>query len=233
MPAGVPLGKRELPPPPQAVHSKTRSIVSARLKPSPSRRRRTTRLPIIVRASNQSNCCRAGWRPQTLGLGGSGKPSAGGIPTERAVVVTVAVASTEDAPSSTMELGETKQEAAGGAPAHVSTTDWANPPSGASFKEKAADVPADMVCSVVKVPIEKSCPTPARVTTCGLSGASSLIVSAPFRVPPALGVNVTLIMQLAPTATESPRVFVWAKSPLALMLLMVSGALPLLVRVTV
>ena len=59
-----------------------------------------------------------------------------------------------------------------------------------------------------------------------------MIVSAPFRMPPALGVNVILIMQLAPRATEIPQVFVWAKSPLAVMLVTARGVLPGLLSVT-
>lgn len=76
-------------------------------------------------------------------------------------------------------------------------------------------------------------PSPLKPTVWGLPGASSVIASVPLRFPGTVGVNVTLIVQETPAATESPQVFVWAKSPLALMLLMVSGALPLLVRVTV
>jgi len=76
-------------------------------------------------------------------------------------------------------------------------------------------------------------PSPLKATVCGLPGASSATVRVPLRFSGTVGVNVTLTVQETPAATESPQVFVWAKSPLALMLLMVSGALPLLVRVTV
>ena len=46
---------------------------------------------------------------------------------------------------------------------------------------------------------------------CGLLGALSVSVSEPVRVPAAVGVNFTLIVQLAPTAMELPQVPVPAK----------------------
>ena len=56
-------------------------------------------------------------------------------------------------------------------------------------------------------------------------------------LPPfAAGVNVTLMVQFAPVATEPPQLLVWAKSPLLMpvmaMLVMVSGPLPVFVSVT-
>ena len=47
-----------------------------------------------------------------------------------------------------------------------------------------------------------------------------------------LGVNVTLIWHLAFPARGLPHVFVWPKSPDAVMLVILSGALPELVIVT-
>ena len=64
----------------------------------------------------------------------------------------------------------------------------------------------------------------------------SVTVSAAVRVPVALGVKVTLIVQFAPAARLVPQVFVSAKSPLLdpvmAMLEMVSVAEPMLLRVT-
>jgi hypothetical protein len=40
-----------------------------------------------------------------------------------------------------------------------------------------------------------------------------VIVTAAVRLPPAVGLNVTLIVQLAPPATLPPHVFVSEKSP--------------------
>jgi hypothetical protein len=67
----------------------------------------------------------------------------------------------------------------------------------------------------------------------GLPATSSLIRSSPTMSPVVLGVIVTLIVQLAPAANmlgPSWQVLVWAKSPLMVMLLMVSGASPLFAR---
>ena len=63
----------------------------------------------------------------------------------------------------------------------------------------------------------------------------SEIVTVALRVPIAIGVKVTLIVQLAPTATELPHVFVCAKSPalapVMAMLLMLNVVLPVLLNV--
>ena len=57
-------------------------------------------------------------------------------------------------------------------------------------------------------------PLPARATVVGLLTALLVIVRAPVRLPLAVGRNVTLTVQEAPTARLVPQVFVWAKSPL-------------------
>jgi len=54
----------------------------------------------------------------------------------------------------------------------------------------------------------------------------------PLRTPAAVGLKVTLIVQLAPALRAVPQLFVWEKSPLAAMLLIANPALPLLVKVT-
>lgn len=78
-------------------------------------------------------------------------------------------------------------------------------------------------------------PVPERGIDCGLFVALSEIVTVPVRVPVAVGVKLTLMVQFAPAATVLPQVPVppKAKSPLIVRLLMVSEALPVLVRVTV
>lgn len=48
-----------------------------------------------------------------------------------------------------------------------------------------------------------------------------------------MGVKVTLMVQLAPTATEAPQVFVTAKGTVVVMLEMVNGPWPELVRLTI
>jgi len=59
-----------------------------------------------------------------------------------------------------------------------------------------------------------------------------VIVTAPVRVPAAVGLKVTLSVQLALTATLDLQVFVWEKSPLAVMLVMLRVALPVFLSVT-
>ena len=51
-------------------------------------------------------------------------------------------------------------------------------------------------------------PTPLSVTFCGLPAALSVMLNAAVRVPDAVGLNLTLILQLAPAANEVPQVVV-------------------------
>ena len=53
-------------------------------------------------------------------------------------------------------------------------------------------------------------PVPDKLAVCGLPVALSVSVIVPVRVPAAVGVNVTLMEQLAPAASEVPQVLVWA-----------------------
>jgi len=78
------------------------------------------------------------------------------------------------------------------------------------------------VCGVLVVPITCSgklnlvgdketagrVPMPLRATVCGLLGASSVMVTAPLRLPAVVGLKVTLRVQLAPAATLAPQVLV-------------------------
>ena len=78
-------------------------------------------------------------------------------------------------------------------------------------------------------------PVPVRVTDWGLPGALSAIVIEAARLKMAVGVNVTLIVQVPFAATDPPQVLVWAKSPALVpvteMPVMVKLAFPMLVRV--
>src|SRR3989441_3346804 len=84
-------------------------------------------------------------------------------------------------------------------------------------------------------------PVPVSDTDCGLPAASSVMVTVAVRALAAVGVNVRLRRQLAPTTTVAPFVQVvpaaMAKSPgfepARAMLVMLRVAVPLLVRVTV
>ena len=51
-------------------------------------------------------------------------------------------------------------------------------------------------------------PVPVRLTVWGLAGALSAIVTEAVRLPLAEGVKVTLIVQVAPAATELPQLLV-------------------------
>jgi hypothetical protein len=75
-------------------------------------------------------------------------------------------------------------------------------------------------------------PVPVRLTVWVGGLALSVMVTAPVLVPTAVGLKVTLMVQLPPAATREPQVFVWEKSPLALMLLMLRVVLPVFLSVT-
>lgn len=88
--------------------------------------------------------------------------------------------------------------------------------------------------SLVGVPARlKSAPVPLSDTVCGLFCAPSLIVSAPERIPDAVGVNVTLMVQLEPGARVAGQLLVCANPPVTWMLFRFSAALPLLVTAMV
>ena len=57
-------------------------------------------------------------------------------------------------------------------------------------------------------------PVPVRLAVRGLPVALSVMVTVALRVPAAVGLKVTLMVQLAPTARLVPQVLVEAKSPL-------------------
>lgn len=63
--------------------------------------------------------------------------------------------------------------------------------------------------------------------------ALSVMTTDPVTLPGAVGVKVTLMAQLAPTATEAPQVLVAVKGPVVVILVMVNAAPPELVRVIV
>ena len=82
-------------------------------------------------------------------------------------------------------------------------------------------------CGVLEAPV------PVSDTFCGLLEAESVSVSVPVRVPPAVGVKVTLTVQLAPAARLLPQLLVCEKSPLVVMELNVTAPAVSLVAVTV
>ena len=80
-----------------------------------------------------------------------------------------------------------------------------------------------------------STPEPVRLIVCGLPIAVSVTWTEALRPPVARGANVTVIVHLAPAFNEDGQLFVCAKSvgfaPVILMLLIVTAAVPVLVRV--
>jgi len=74
-------------------------------------------------------------------------------------------------------------------------------------------------------------PVPVRFTVWGLPLALSVTVIVPVCVPVAVGVNLTLIEQFAPAASEAPQVVVSEYCELATMLLIVREAVPEFVSV--
>jgi hypothetical protein len=135
-------------------------------------------------------------------------------------------------------LGETVHVDSEGAPVQVKVTAWLNPPSPPTLKVYVVDCPGEAVCDDEEpegIASVKSSPVPLMLTACVLPSTSlllSVMVRVPVRVPLPPGVKVTLNVQLAPPATLSPQVLVWAKSPLTATLLMLSGAPPVFFNVT-
>ena len=79
-------------------------------------------------------------------------------------------------------------------------------------------------------------PVPLKATLCGLPAALSVTLTVDVRVPVLVGVNTTLIVQLALLASVDPQVFVCVKSrrspPVSLMPINDSVDVPVLVTVT-
>ena len=77
-------------------------------------------------------------------------------------------------------------------------------------------------------------PVPLRLTVCVLPATPlllSVMVNVPVSGPVAMGEKVTLIVQEPPAATLLPQLLVSPKSALAAMLVIMSAALPVLLRV--
>jgi len=76
---------------------------------------------------------------------------------------------------------------------------------------------------------------PLRLTLCGLPAALSMRQTAALRVPLAVGVKATLIVQLPPAGTLDPQLLLCAKSPgfvpVSIRLLKTKAALPVLLTV--
>ena len=136
-----------------------------------------------------------------------------------AVVVIVTKAVEAVAPLGVTELGVTAQVAcvivAGSA--QLKLTVWLNPPCDATESVNVAVPPALTVADCWPVVVTaKSSPVPESATICGLPGDVSVMTRLPVRVPPAVGLKVTMGEQLPP-GDSVPHVFdATAKSPVAL-----------------
>src|SRR6266852_9795532 len=75
-------------------------------------------------------------------------------------------------------------------------------------------------------------PEPVSETDWGLLEAASVMVSVPVREPLAVGVKITLTVQLELAATLVPQLLLCAKSPLACMALMEIEVVPGFDKVT-
>ncbi len=75
-------------------------------------------------------------------------------------------------------------------------------------------------------------PVPVSVTNCGLLPALSVMVSAPVTAPSADGANLTPIVQFAPAFNDPGQLLLATKSPLAVIVPMISGFAPVFVSVT-
>jgi hypothetical protein len=99
-----------------------------------------------------------------------------------------------------------------------------------------AVAPAAIVCVGVFTVSAKSSPVPLNAILCGLPTAPSVSVADAARAPPAVGVNVTVIVHVALPASDAPQVFVCAKSPgfvpAKAILVIASAAPPVFVTVT-
>ncbi len=76
-------------------------------------------------------------------------------------------------------------------------------------------------------------PVPESATVWGLLGSLSTMLKVPVRAPVAVGVNVTLTVQVVSEGTLVPQLLVCAKSPVVVTLLMAKGPEPVLVRANV
>lgn len=111
-------------------------------------------------------------------------------------------------------------------PLLVRVTDWAELVVPTICPEKISPVGES-----VTIGLRGTMPVPVSANVCGLPEALSVTDNVPVRAPTALGVNVTLMVQLVPAARLMPQVSVSAKSPVAVMLVMLADPLPVLVAV--
>ncbi len=132
----------------------------------------------------------------------------------RAVVVIVAVDVTPVAVG-VIELGLSEQVEPAGAPVHVSATAEVNPFKPVTVIVEVADAPAATLTAAGEAATLKSGvvvpPVPVSVAVCGLLASLSETLSVALTAPVAVGVNFTLMVQVAPAARDNVHAFVCEK----------------------
>lgn len=158
----------------------------------------------------------------------------------RAVVVIVAVEVTPLDVGVT-ELGFSVHEEPAGAPVHVSATADVNAFNPVTVTVEVPVLPAAKLKVAGATVTEKSgpevVPVPVRVAVCGLLASLSATLSNAVTAPAAVGVKVTLIVQLLPTARVAPHALVCANTdalvPVMLTTMLLTVAVLLFFSVTV
>lgn len=107
------------------------------------------------------------------------------------------------------EFEEKPQLPLAGAPLQLRFTVELKPLIGVSVRVKVAEPPDGTVAVGGETDIAKSVPVPVSATDCGLAPALSVTVIDPVLAPDDAGENVTLTVQLAPTASDDPQSLVW------------------------
>jgi len=159
---------------------------------------------------------------------------------ERAFVATVAVDAVPLADGVT-DAGERVHVEFSGAPEQVKATGETNPFRPVTVTAKVVVPPAATLAEVgvtarLNGAVDEM-PVPVRTAVCGELASLSATLSVAVAVATVVGVKVTLMVQLAATASVVPQVVVWAKDeddvPPIVMAMPVTVAALLLVRVTV
>jgi len=191
-----------------------------------------------IRAANNASKSTTG---HTAGYRGLMRNEPGGGTTiERAFVTTVAFDVVPLADGVT-EAGERVHVEFSGAPEQVKATGETNPFRPVTVTAKVVVPPAATVAEVgatvrLNGAVDEM-PVPVRAAVCGELASLSATLSVAVSTDAVLGVKVTLMVQLAATASVVPQVVVWAKDeddvPTMVMAMPVTVAALLLVRVTV
>ena len=130
-------------------------------------------------------------------------------------VVTIAADEVTPVAVGVTEVGVSEQDEPAGTPVQVKATDELKPFNPFTVTVTLAVPPAATLTVVGDAATEKSGvvdpPVPLSVAVCGLLASLSETLSVAVADPVEVGVNVTLMVQLAPAARDDEQVFVWAK----------------------